>query len=899
MAGGQNAKWVYSFGAGRSEGEAAMRNLLGGKGANLAEMSNLGLPVPPGFTITTEVCTAYYANDRKYPDGLEADVDAALARVGALVGKKFGDAENPLLVSVRSGARASMPGMMDTVLNLGLNDKTVEGLAKLSGDARFAYDSYRRFIQMYSNVVLDVDHHQFEEILETYKEERDYFLDTELKADDWKAVIGKYKAAVKGALGRDFPQDPKEQLWGAISAVFGSWRNDRAEVYRRLHSIPESWGTAVNVQAMVFGNMGETSATGVAFTRDPSTGENYRYGEFLINAQGEDVVAGIRTPQTLTKRARDAMGETAPSMEEAMPDAYASLAKIFETLERHYRDMQDIEFTVQQGKLWMLQTRNGKRTAKAALKIAVDLCREGLIAEDEAVMRVDPYSLDQLLHPTLDPKAPRDLILSGLPASPGAASGEVVFSADEAERLAQEGRKVILVRVETSPEDIHGMHAAVAIVTARGGMTSHAAVVARGMGRPCVCGAGDLKIDHAGETFSVAGRKVAKGDLITVDGAAGKVFAGKVATIEPELSGDFATLMEWADKARRMRVRANAETPHDAKVARNFGAEGIGLCRTEHMFFDADRIIAVREMILAEDRKGREAALAKLLPMQRSDFEEIFRVMRGLPVTIRLLDPPLHEFLPHSDDEIDEVAKASGMDARKLKDRAHKLHEFNPMLGHRGCRLGVSYPEIYEMQTRAIIEAAINVGAETGELVEPEIMVPLVADVKELAMMKSRIDAVAAAVIAARGTSLTWLVGTMIELPRAAITAAAIAAHAEFFSFGTNDLTQTTFGLSRDDSASFLPDYLRNGIFEKDPFVTLDQAGVGALVQIAADKGRAARPKLKLGVCGEHGGDPASIEFVDKVGLDYVSCSPYRTPIARLAAAQASLAATQKKSSLH
>ncbi len=901
MAGGQSVKtkWVYAFGAGKSEGDASMKNLLGGKGANLAEMSNLGLPVPPGFTITTEVCAAYYAHDRQYPAGLVADIDAALAKVGETVGKVFGDSKNPLLVSVRSGARASMPGMMDTVLNLGLNDATVEGLAKLSGDPRFAYDSYRRFIQMFSNVVLEVDHHQFEEILETFKEERDYFLDTELSAEDWKAVIGQYKTAIKAALGRDFPQDPKEQLWGAIGAVFGSWRNDRAEIYRRLHSIPESWGTAVNVQAMVFGNMGETSATGVAFTRDPSTGENYRYGEFLINAQGEDVVAGIRTPQTLTRRAREAMGETAPSMEEAMPEAFASLSKIFEKLEGHYRDMQDIEFTVQQGKLWMLQTRNGKRTAKAALKIAVDLCREGCIKESEAVMRVDPYSLDQLLHPTLDPKAPRDLILSGLPASPGAASGEVVFSADEAERLAQEGRKVILVRVETSPEDIHGMHAAVAIVTARGGMTSHAAVVARGMGRPCVCGAGDLKIAQNGESFTVAGRKVNKGDLITVDGAAGKVFAGKVATIEPELSGDFATLMGWADKARRMRVRANAETPHDAKVARQYGAEGIGLCRTEHMFFDADRIIAVREMILAEDKKGREAALAKLLPMQRSDFEEIFRVMKGLPVTVRLLDPPLHEFLPHSDEEIDEVAKSSGMDAGKLKDRAHKLHEFNPMLGHRGCRLGVSYPEIYEMQTRAIIEAAINVGAETGDHVEPEIMIPLVADVKELAMMKERVDAIAAAVLAERKAKLSYLVGTMIELPRAALTADAIAVHAAFFSFGTNDLTQTTFGLSRDDSASFLPDYLRAGIFEKDPFVTLDQAGVGALVKIAAEKGRSARPKLKLGICGEHGGDPASIEFVDAVGLDYVSCSPYRTPIARLAAAQASLAATQKKSSLH
>jgi pyruvate,orthophosphate dikinase len=901
MAAGENSKtkWVYSFGAGRSEGEASMRNLLGGKGANLAEMANLGLPVPPGFTITTEVCTSFYANNRQYPADLEAEVDAALKKVGESVGKAFGDAHNPLLVSVRSGARASMPGMMDTVLNLGLNDRTVEGLATLSNDPRFAYDSYRRFIQMYSNVVLDVDHHEFEEILETYKEERDFFLDTEMKADDWKAVVEKYKAVVKSALGREFPQDPREQLWGAIGAVFGSWRNDRAEVYRRLHAIPESWGTAVNVQAMVFGNMGETSATGVAFTRDPSTGEKCRYGEFLINAQGEDVVAGIRTPQTLTKRAREAMGETAPSMEEAMPEAFAALSAIFESLEAHYRDMQDIEFTVQQGNLWMLQTRNGKRTAKAALKIAVDLCREARISEEEAVMRVDPYSLDQLLHPTLDPKAPRDLLLSGLPASPGAASGEVVFSADEAERLAQDGRKVILVRVETSPEDIHGMHAAVAIITARGGMTSHAAVVARGMGRPCVCGAGDLKVAADGEGFSVAGRQIRKGEIVTVDGAAGKVFAGKVATIEPELSGDFATLMGWADKARRMRVRANAETPLDAMVARQFGAEGIGLCRTEHMFFDVGRIIAVREMILAETKKGREAALAKLLPMQRSDFEELFRVMKGLPVTIRLLDPPLHEFLPHSDDEIEEVAKASGMDAGKLKDRAHKLHEFNPMLGHRGCRLGVSYPEIYEMQTRAIIEAAVNVGAETGAPIEPEIMIPLVADVKELAMMKQCIDAVAAAVLAERKVKLRYLVGTMIELPRAALTADAIAGHAEFFSFGTNDLTQTTFGLSRDDSASFLPDYLRTGIFEKDPFVTLDRDGVGALVKIAAERGRAARPNLKLGVCGEHGGDPASIEFVDGIGLDYVSCSPYRTPIARLAAAQASLAATQKKSSLH
>ncbi|HPE29699.1 MAG TPA: pyruvate, phosphate dikinase [Parvularculaceae bacterium] len=883
-------KWVYSFGAGKAEGDAKMKNLLGGKGANLAEMSNLGLPVPPGFTITTEVCTAYYKNNRQYPAGLEAEVNAALTHIGELVGRVFGDAKSPLLVSVRSGARASMPGMMDTVLNLGLTDDTVKGVAALAGDERFAYDSYRRFIQMYSDVVLGVDHHVFEEILERYKEERDYFLDTELSAKDWRSVIDEYKAAVNEALGRPFPQDPKEQLWGAIGAVFGSWRNDRAETYRRLHNIPESWGTAVNVQAMVFGNMGDTSATGVAFTRDPSTGENAYYGEFLINAQGEDVVAGIRTPQTLTKRAREAMKETAPSMEEAMPKAFAELAAIFDKLEKHYRDMQDIEFTVQENKLWMLQTRTGKRTAKAALKIAVDLCTEGLITEEEAVQRVDPHSLDQLLHPSLDPDAPRDQILSGLPASPGAASGEVVFSADEAERIAQEGRKVILMRVETSPEDIHGMHAAAGIVTARGGMTSHAAVVARGMGRPCVCGAGDLKINQKDESFSVNGKVVKKGSVVTIDGAVGAVYLGAVPTVQPELSGDFANLMAWADKYRRMRVRANAETPHDAEVARGFGAEGIGLCRTEHMFFEADRIIAVREMILAEDRPGREHALAKLLPMQRSDFEAIFHVMRGLPVTVRLLDPPLHEFLPHSDSEIAEVAKASGMDAEKLKARAQKLHEFNPMLGHRGCRLGISYPEIYEMQARAIIEAALNVAKETGEKVTPEIMIPLVAVRAELALLKARIDAVAEAVMKERGQTIDYLIGTMIELPRAALTADKIAEEAAFFSFGTNDLTQTTFGLSRDDSASFLPDYLRQNVLERDPFVTLDAEGVGALIEIAAEKGRKTRPSIKLGICGEHGGDPDSINFVEGVGLDYVSCSPYRTPIARLAAAQSSLA---------
>lgn len=882
-------KWVYGFGADSADGDASQKNLLGGKGANLAEMSSLGLPVPPGFTITTEVCTAFYANDRRHPDGLTEQVEMALATVGTAVGRAFGNAEQPLLVSVRSGARASMPGMMDTVLNLGLNDETVAGLAKRAGDERFAYDSYRRFIQMYSDVVLEVDHGQFEDILESFKEENDYILDTDLNAGDWKKIIAGYKNVVEQSLGRPFPQDTKEQLWGAINAVFDSWRNDRADTYRRLHNIPESWGTAVNVQAMVFGNMGQSSATGVAFTRDPSTGANKYYGEYLINAQGEDVVAGIRTPQPLTKLAREEMGEEEPSLEEAMPVAFRELADVFDTLEKHYRDMQDIEFTIQESKLWMLQTRSGKRTAKAALKIAVEMCEDGLISEEEAVMRVDPLSLDQLLHPSLDPDAPRDLVLTGLPASPGAASGEVVFDSDEAERLAQDGRSVILVRVETSPEDIHGMHAAKGIVTARGGMTSHAAVVARGMGRPCVCGAGDLKIDKSAGFFTVGGRQVQRGDIITIDGAVGRVFFGAVKTIQPKLSGDFATLMGWADKGRRMRVRANAETPHDAKVARNFGAEGIGLCRTEHMFFDAERIIAVREMILAEDRAGRATALAKLLPMQRSDFAEIFKVMSGLPVTVRLLDPPLHEFLPHSDHEIDEVAKASGMDAEKLKERAHALHEFNPMLGHRGCRLGVSYPEIYEMQARAIMEAACDVAAETGENVTPEIMIPLVAKREELALLKARIDAVAKDVLQSRGTENDYMIGTMIELPRAALTADKIAADAEFFSFGTNDLTQTTFGLSRDDSASFLPDYLKSGIFERDPFVTIDTAGVGELVRIGVEKGRETRADIKLGICGEHGGDPDSIAFVETVGLDYVSCSPFRVPIARLAAAQAKL----------
>ncbi|WP_031552140.1 pyruvate, phosphate dikinase [Parvularcula oceani] len=890
MGGSKIGKMIYNFGGGDAEGRTGMKNLLGGKGANLAEMASLGLPVPPGFTITTEVCTAFYENDRQYPDGLREGVAESMKKIEAEVGKEFGSTSNPLLVSVRSGARASMPGMMDTVLNLGLNDETVRGLAALSGDERFAYDSYRRFVQMYSDVVLGMEHHAFEEILDTYKDERDYYLDTDMQAADWKAIIEQYKAAVQQKLGKPFPLDPEEQLWGAIDAVFGSWMNDRSKTYRRLNGIPEEWGTAVNVQAMVFGNMGDSSATGVAFTRDPSTGDNHYYGEFLVNAQGEDVVAGIRTPQNLTRAGRMRQGNDQPSLEEVMPETYKELTDVFVKLEGHYRDMQDIEFTIQEGKLWMLQTRTGKRTAKAALKIAVDLCEEGKIDEKTAVTRVNPAALDQLLHPTLDPNAERDLLTKGLPASPGAASGEVVFTADEAERLAEAGRKVMLVRVETSPEDIHGMHAAAGIVTARGGMTSHAAVVARGMGRACVCGAGDLRIEKDGSAFTVAGRTIAKGEQITIDGATGEVFAGAVKTIEPELSGDFAKLMEWADKHRRMTVRANAETPLDAKTARGFGAEGIGLCRTEHMFFDAERILAVREMILSEDETGRRAAISKLLPYQRDDFRELFTVMRGLPVTVRLLDPPLHEFLPHTDEEIAEVAQAAGVETEVFKRRAKALHEANPMLGHRGCRLGISYPEIYEMQVRALLEAACEVAEETGDAVVPEIMVPLVSTKAELATLRARIEAVGKDVFAAKGRTLDYLVGTMIELPRAALTADRIAEEAEFFSFGTNDLTQTTFGLSRDDAGSFLPLYVRQGILEQDPFVSLDRDGVGELVKIAAQKGRATREGLKLGICGEHGGDPASIAFCELVGLDYVSCSPYRVPIARLAAAQCALA---------
>lgn len=885
-----NGKLVYRFGAGKADGEAGMRNLLGGKGANLAEMANLGLPVPPGFTITTEVCTGYYKNGRTYPKALEPDVDAALAEVGRIVGSAFGDAKNPLLVSVRSGARASMPGMMDTVLNLGLNDETVEGLASRANDRRFAYDSYRRFIHMYSDVVLGVEHHQFEDILGEYKDEKALGLDTDLTAEDWLKVIAKYKACVEKEAGKPFPQDVKEQLWGAISAVFQSWMSARAITYRRLHNIPEDWGTAVTVQAMVFGNLGDSSATGVAFTRNPSTGVHELYGEFLVNAQGEDVVAGIRTPQSITEAARIEARSKAPSLEKLMPETFTELVSTFAQLEKHYRDMQDMEFTIQSGKLWMLQTRAGKRTAKAALKIAVDLANEGLISREEAVRRIDPASLDQLLHPTLDPAAKRDVIGQGLPASPGAASGEIVFDSDEAEKLKELGRNVILVRVETSPEDIHGMHAAEGILTTRGGMTSHAAVVARGMGKPCVSGAGSIRVDYRQATLTAMGTVLRKGDIVTIDGSTGQVMKGAVPTIKPELSGDFAIIMEWADKARRMKVRANAETPLDARAARDFGAEGIGLCRTEHMFFEGDRIVAMREMILASSEKGRRAALAKILPMQRKDFIELFEIMAGLPVTIRLLDPPLHEFLPQNEEEIAEVAAVIGVSPDVLSARVAELHEVNPMLGHRGVRLAVSYPEIAEMQARAIFEAAAEVGRRTGSPPIPEVMVPLVASKAELDIVRDRIVAIAEEVRKETQSKLDYLVGTMIELPRAALRAGDIAQTAEFFSFGTNDLTQTTFGISRDDSARFLGEYTAKGVFKTDPFVTLDTEGVGELVQIAAERGRITRPEIKLGICGEHGGDPASIQFCEKVGLDYVSCSPYRVPIARLAAAQAALA---------
>jgi len=882
-------KWVYTFGNGSAEGESGMKNLLGGKGANLAEMSSLGLPVPPGFTITTEACNWYYANGERYPESLAQEVVLALGTIETATGRKFGDAVSPLLVSVRSGARASMPGMMDTVLNLGLNNETVTAMAAEANDERFAWDSYRRFIQMYSDVVLGVEHHEFEEILEDVKDANGYQEDTELSADDWKGLVARYLGKVKEVLNKPFPQDANEQLWGAVGAVFSSWMNARAKTYRKLHNIPQEWGTAVNIQAMVFGNMGESSATGVAFTRNPSTGENKLYGEFLVNAQGEDVVAGIRTPQDLTEEARIAAGSDAASLEAIMPEAFTEFVETANKLEAHYKDMQDLEFTIERGKLWMLQTRSGKRTAKAALRIAVEMAGEGVITEQEAVMRVEPSSLDQLLHPTIDPDAEKTIIAQGLPASPGAATGEIVFNSEDAEKLKSEGKQTILVRTETSPEDIHGMYAAEGILTARGGMTSHAAVVARGMGKPCVSGAGGIRIDYQNQQLRVPGHTFEKGEVITIDGSTGQVLLGQVAMQRPELSGSFGTLMAWADKLRRMKVRTNAETPADAKSARSFGAEGIGLCRTEHMFFDGERIIAAREMILSDNEADRRVALDKLLPMQRSDFIELFEIMAGLPITIRLLDPPLHEFLPHTEKDIQEVANAMGVDAEKLRQRNISLQEANPMLGHRGCRLAISYPEIAEMQVRAIIEAAIEAEAKSGSAVEVEIMVPLVGDRKELEFVKERIDATAQAVFEEKGKTVKYLTGTMIELPRAALRAADIAESAEFFSFGTNDLTQTTFGISRDDAATFLTPYEAKGLIEKDPFVSLDVDGVGELVSIAAERGRSVRAGIKLGICGEHGGDPDSIKFCESIGLNYVSCSPFRVPIARLAAAQSAI----------
>ncbi|MDZ3838672.1 MAG: pyruvate, phosphate dikinase [Rhodospirillales bacterium] len=886
-------KWVYTFGDGKAEGGAKDKNLLGGKGANLAEMSSIGIPVPAGFTISTEVCTYFYEHDRTYPADIKQQVEEALGKIEGIMSAKFGATSGPLLlVSVRSGARASMPGMMDTVLNLGLNDETVKTLTKNTGDERFAFDSYRRFIQMYSNVVLGVETHNFETLLEEHKEEVGKTFDVELSAEDWKNLIVKYKAEIRKHIGHEFPQDPHEQLWGAIGAVFGSWMNKRAITYRKLNNLPDHWGTAVNIQAMVFGNMGDDSATGVCFSRNPSTGENAFYGEYLVNAQGEDVVAGIRTPQPLSLAEKATMDSDLPAMEELLPSLYTELVSYRDKLEKHYHDMQDMEFTIQKGKLWMLQTRNGKRTAQAALKIAVEMAQSGLIDKREAVSRVEPAQLDQLLHPMIDPKAKKEVLGKGLPASPGAASGQIVFTADDAEAWTKEGKKVILTRIETSPEDIHGMHAAQGILTTRGGMTSHAAVVARGMGTPCVAGAGELRVDYKAKTLTVGNTVLGEGDMVTIDGSTGQVLKGDVPKIQPEVSGTFGTLMEWVDEIRTLKVRANAETPLDASTARKFGCEGIGLCRTEHMFFDPQRIINVRQMIVARNEEERRVALDKLLPYQRQDFIELFNIMEGLPVTIRLLDPPLHEFLPHSEAEMKEVAKAAGVDLETVQQRAQQLHESNPMLGHRGCRLGVTYPEIYEMQCRAIFEAVAEVTAK-GKPVLPEVMIPLIATKAEFDRLKEMVDRVAGEVKQAKGTDFEYLVGTMIELPRAALVADKIAEGAQFFSFGTNDLTQTTYGLSRDDAANFLVPYQELGVLPSDPFQTLDQEGVGELVKIAVERGRKTRPDIKLGICGEHGGDPASVHFCNSVGLNYVSCSPYRVPIARLAAAQAAMGSGQ------
>ena len=880
-------KWVYNFGAGNAEGDASHKNLLGGKGANLAEMNNIGIPVPPGLTITTEVCNYYYDNNQEYPKELDDQLNAALKNIEKITGMLFGDPKRPLLLSVRSGARASMPGMMDTVLNLGLNDDTVEGLAIESGDERFAYDSYRRFIQMYGDVVLEIDSLEFEEIIENQKEIDHITLDTEVTAQSWKVICKNFKDLVKEKTGNVFPQEPVKQLWGAISAVFNSWMNQRAITYRKLNDIPQSWGTAVNVQAMVFGNMGEDCCTGVAFTRNPSTGENSYYGEYLINAQGEDVVAGIRTPQNLTIKEKEEQNSDALSMEESIPQIYQELVSIFEKLETHYLDMQDIEFTVQKNKLWILQTRSGKRTTTAAVKIAVEMQKKGLISKEIAVSRIDALGLDQLLHPTLDPKAEKLIIARGLPASPGAASGKVVFNSEEAVEMSKNGEEVILVRMETSPEDIHGMHAAKGILTSRGGMTSHAAVVARGMGRACVAGAGDILIDHENNMFSVGDLTVHSGEVITIDGSLGEVIKGDVPTIMPELSKDFSELMEWADQIRSLKIRSNAETPIDVKTALEFGAEGIGLCRTEHMFFDNERILAVREMIFSDSEKDRRKALEKIFPMQKNDFVEIFKLMKELPVTIRLLDPPLHEFLPKEEEELKELANMLNKDMSYVRSRSLQLEEQNPMLGHRGCRLGVTFPEIYEMQVKSIFESSIEVSKSINIEIKPEIMIPLIISEKEFIYFKKLVENTAMNIKEKYGVTPKYLLGTMVELPRAALNAESIASHADFFSFGTNDLTQTTLGISRDDCAKFLPDYIENNILDNDPFISIDESGVGKLVSNAVKDGLKTNKEIKLGICGEHGGDPKSIDFFHNIGLDYVSCSPYRVPIARLAAAQA------------
>jgi pyruvate,orthophosphate dikinase len=872
----QKTKSVYFFSAAQTDGNAGMKNILGGKGANLAEMTSLGLPVPPGFTISTEMCQAFYDNGEKLSDGLKKSVMEALAKVEKLLHKSFGDVATPLLVSVRSGARASMPGMMDTILNLGLNDQTVEGLAKQSNNPRFAWDSYRRFLTMYSNVVMGMNTSLLEVLLEDMKEAKHYKADTDLTADDLQKLVAKYKKQIQESTGRAFPTDPWEQLWGAISAVFRSWNSPRAITYRGLHGYPSSWGTAVNIQSMVFGNMGDDCATGVAFTRNPSTGEKKFFGEFLVNAQGEDVVAGIRTGLTI-----DQLGKI-------MPKAYAELVEVYKKLESHYRDMQDIEFTIEKGKLWMLQTRNGKRTTKAALKVACDMMDEKLIGEDEALLRIAPASLDQLLHPTLDPKAEKTLLAKGLPASPGGATGQIVFTSEAAVEWAEKGKRTILVRVETSPEDIEGMVKAQGVLTTRGGMTSHAAVVARGMGKCCVAGCSDVDIDEHKNELRVKGYVLREGDQITLDGGTGEVFLGEVKTIDPELDDNFARIMKLADHKRKLGVRANADTPKDAQVARKFGAEGIGLCRTEHMFFASDRIDVMRQMIMADTREERIEALDRLLPMQKSDFVGLFDAMKGLPVTIRLLDPPLHEFLPHTEEEIQELATRLGWNADRLRTKVRNLKEFNPMLGHRGCRLAITYPEIYQMQARAIAEAACDVIQKGAKLV-PEIMIPLVGMEGELQILRKLCEEEVEKVQKDRGVKFEFMVGTMIELPRAALLADQIAKHAEFFSFGTNDLTQTTLGISRDDAGRFLSTYVTEGLLDSDPFASIDQKGVGKLVEMAVQLGRRARPQLKLGVCGEHGGDPASIQFFHSVGLNYVSCSPYRVPIARLAAAHAAL----------